>query len=48
MPYLNKGMQKYPFIPGHEWSGEIIEIGKNTKNFKIGDRVTGDVAYRVW
>ena len=44
MPYLNKGMQKYPFIPGHEWSGEIIEIGKNTKNFKIGDRVTGDVA----
>ncbi|XP_058464557.1 quinone oxidoreductase-like protein 2 [Malaya genurostris] len=29
-----------PFIPGHEISGEIVEIGKNNPNFlKPGDRV---------
>ncbi|WP_246473199.1 alcohol dehydrogenase catalytic domain-containing protein [Treponema parvum] len=28
-----------PFIPGHEFLGRIVEIGKNVKNFKIGDRV---------
>jgi 2-desacetyl-2-hydroxyethyl bacteriochlorophyllide A dehydrogenase len=44
MPYINAGMQKYPFIPGHEWSGEIVEIGNEIKNFKIGDKVAGDVA----
>ena len=30
---------KEPMILGHEASGEIIEIGKNVKNFKVGDRV---------
>lgn len=44
MPYLNQGMQNYPFIPGHEWSGEIVEIGEDVKNLRIGDRVTGDVS----
>ena len=44
MPYLNTGEQKYPFIPGHEWSGEITDVGKNVKSLKIGDRVTGDVS----
>jgi NADPH:quinone reductase len=28
-----------PFIPGNEAAGEIVEIGKDTKGFKIGDRV---------
>ncbi|XP_038113234.1 quinone oxidoreductase-like protein 2 [Culex quinquefasciatus] len=29
-----------PFIPGHEVSGEVVEIGKNNPNFlKRGDRV---------
>lgn len=31
-----------PFIPGHEFLGEIVEIGKNIKNYKIGDRVAPD------
>lgn len=35
---------KYPFIPGYEWSGEIVEVEKDVKNFKIGDGVTGEVA----
>jgi L-iditol 2-dehydrogenase len=26
----------YPVTPGHEWCGEIIEVGKSVKNFKTG------------
>lgn len=33
---------KPPFIPGHEFLGEIVEIGENVKDFRIGDRVTAD------
>lgn len=29
-----------PHVPGHELAGEIVELGKEVKNFKIGDRVT--------
>lgn len=29
-----------PHVPGHELAGEIVEIGKNIKNFKVSDRVT--------
>ncbi|PTM08312.1 MAG: alcohol dehydrogenase [Bacteroidetes bacterium] len=31
---------KLPHVPGHELAGAIVEVGKNIKNFKIGDRVT--------
>jgi len=31
----------YPFIPGHEWAGEVVEIGKGVLDFKAGDRVSG-------
>ncbi|MDR1550860.1 MAG: alcohol dehydrogenase catalytic domain-containing protein [Hungatella sp.] len=33
---------KPPFIPGHEFLGEIVELGENVKEFQIGDRVTAD------
>jgi NADPH:quinone reductase-like Zn-dependent oxidoreductase len=29
----------YPFVPGYELSGEVIEIGKNVKDYKVGDKV---------
>ncbi len=32
--------EKAPITLGHEFSGEIVEIGKNIKKFKLGDRVT--------
>lgn len=31
-----------PFIPGHEFLGHIVKMGKNVKGHKIGDRVTAD------
>lgn len=30
-----------PAVMGHEFSGEIIELGKNVRGFQIGDRVVG-------
>ncbi len=30
---------KEPLILGHECAGEVVEIGKNVKNIKVGDRV---------
>ncbi len=34
---------KLPMIPGHEFSGEIAQVGKNARNLVIGDRVTADI-----
>ncbi|HEF8773804.1 L-threonine 3-dehydrogenase [Providencia manganoxydans] len=31
-----------PMVVGHEYIGEIIEIGQEVKGFKIGDRVSGE------
>lgn len=44
MPHIKNGFTKYPLIPGHEWTGEIVEVGSSVKGFKVGDRVTSDVS----
>ena len=33
----------FPFIPGHEWAGEIVELGPGVElyGWKVGDRVAG-------
>lgn len=31
-----------PVILGHEFAGEVVEIGKKVKNLKIGDKVVSD------
>src|SRR6266545_4570941 len=32
----------YPIIPGHEWAGEVAEVGGGVVGVKPGDRVVGE------
>ncbi|UCF95846.1 MAG: alcohol dehydrogenase catalytic domain-containing protein [Spirochaetaceae bacterium] len=32
----------YPFVPGHEWAGEVVSIGPGVTDFQPGDRVAGE------
>jgi L-iditol 2-dehydrogenase len=32
----------YPIIPGHEWSGEVAEVGSAVTVLRAGDRVVGE------
>jgi len=32
----------YPIVPGHEWSGEVAEVGSATAPLQPGDRVVGE------
>ncbi|KAF5345350.1 hypothetical protein D9758_008466 [Tetrapyrgos nigripes] len=34
---------KFPLIPGHEAVGTVVELGKDVKDFKVGDRCVADV-----
>jgi L-iditol 2-dehydrogenase len=40
--YKGKYYANFPIIFGHEYSGEIVEIGEGVDQFEIGDRVTVD------
>jgi L-iditol 2-dehydrogenase len=35
--------KSYPFIPGHEWSGTVVEVGQGAAElgWRVGDRVAG-------
>lgn len=33
------GRTSYPFVPGHEITGEVIHVGSQVKNIKVGDLV---------
>ena len=44
MVHIKNGFTTYPLIPGHEWSGVIVETGCAVSKFQIGDRVTSDVS----
>jgi L-iditol 2-dehydrogenase len=33
----------FPFIPGHEWAGQVMEVGKGIKSLSAGDRVVAEV-----
>jgi threonine dehydrogenase-like Zn-dependent dehydrogenase len=32
----------FPIIPGHEWAGEVAEVGSNVTGWGTGDRVVGE------
>lgn len=37
----------YPVTPGHEWVGEVVEVGRNVKGLSRGDRVVGECVIRT-
>ncbi|HBW35927.1 2,3-butanediol dehydrogenase [Desulfosporosinus sp. BICA1-9] len=39
---------KAPIILGHEFSGEVVEIGPGVKNVQVGDRVAPDACQVCW
>jgi L-iditol 2-dehydrogenase len=32
----------YPITPGHEWAGQIVEVGRDVTDYRPGDRVVGE------
>jgi len=32
----------YPFIPGHEWAGEIVQAGPGVVSLRVGDKVSAE------
>jgi L-iditol 2-dehydrogenase len=32
----------YPIVPGHEWCGEVVEVGSSVGGLRPGDRVVGE------
>lgn len=32
----------FPFIPGHEFAGEVVALGDGVTQFQVGDRVAGE------
>jgi threonine dehydrogenase-like Zn-dependent dehydrogenase len=39
---LYPGLTKFPTALGHEFSGEVVEVGKNVENVRVGDMVTAE------
>lgn len=37
--YIEGWPPSYPFVPGHEWAGEVVEVGDNVSRVSPGDRV---------
>lgn len=44
MVHIRNGFTKYPLVPGHEWSGTVVAVGKDVRRFAVGDRITADVS----
>ncbi|WP_029488131.1 alcohol dehydrogenase catalytic domain-containing protein [Candidatus Epulonipiscium viviparus] len=38
---LHNGVHFYPIVLGHEFSGDVVEIGEGVSKVKVGDRVSG-------
>ncbi len=38
---LGNGAHFYPIVLGHEFSGEVVEVGREVTNVKIGERIAG-------
>ena len=41
-PSLVRSIKTMPVVPGHECSGEVIEIGEEVEHIKVGDKVAAE------
>jgi scyllo-inosose 3-dehydrogenase len=39
---LYPGLTKFPTVLGHEFTGKVVEVGKDAKMLKVGDMVTAE------
>lgn len=44
MVHIKNGNTTYPIIPGHEWSGTVVQVGEDVRELRVGDRITSDVS----
>jgi len=42
--FVKSGDVHFPMTLGHEWSGTVAALGRDARQFRPGDRVTGDTA----
>jgi 2-desacetyl-2-hydroxyethyl bacteriochlorophyllide A dehydrogenase len=40
--YMQNGLSRYPFRPGHEWCGTVAAVAEGVTNVAVGDRVVGE------
>lgn len=38
---LHNGVHYYPIVLGHEFSGDVVEVGAGVEKIQVGDRVSG-------
>ena len=39
--FFHNGVHFYPIVLGHEFSGEVVEVGSGVTRVRVGDRVSG-------
>lgn len=44
LAYFRMGIAEYPIVPGHEWTGVVVDVGEGVTGFTPGDQVVGEVA----
>jgi len=42
VPWCENVIKSLPIIPGHECAGEVVEVGKEVKEIKVGDKVAAE------
>ncbi len=35
-----------PMVVGHEYVGEVVDMGQEVRGFNVGDRVSGEASYQ--
>ena len=40
--YHDEYMSTYPIIPGHEFGGTVVEVGRDVTGLRVGERVAVD------